>query len=472
MITSLRHTALAERLGPLLERGEREARCRGEAVLVSATAPAPLLDPVALFAAAGDRRALWLQPDRAFALAASGVAERIEAMGADRFASAAAARRDLLDHTIAAPDDPAPLPAPVCIGGFAFDPLRPASAAWTDFADASLVVPRLLYTRDGDRAWITVNVMMVAGDDPDDLAGEAGHWLGGAGEAANPAIRHCSTDSIDGQGAACGDDRSRWPAGVETALARIAAGGVEKVVLAREVRLPLPPGVSAEVALGRLRDAYPACTVFAFARGDRCFLGATPERLVRLDGDRVRATCLAGSAARGATPEEDGALGRELLASAKERHEHAVVARALREALAPACETLSMPETPVLMKMANVQHLHTPIEGRLADHAELLDLVEALHPTPATGGTPRDQALALIREIEPFSRGWYAGPVGWIDGGGSGDFAVAIRSALLLPAEARLYAGCGIVADSDPDREFEESRLKLRPLMSALGCRA
>jgi isochorismate synthase len=258
---------------------------------------------------------------------------------------------------------------------------------------------------------------------------------------------------------------------VRDTLREIRGSAVEKVVLARQVTARAERSIDAAAVLRRLREGYPQCTVFAFARGDACFLGATPERLVRLEGRAVRADPLAGSAARGATEDEDRRLGDALLADEKERREHGLVVGAVRDALEPVCSHLDVPETPELLRMPNVQHLHTPIRGVLAGEASILELVERLHPTPAAGGLPRDAALSLIRRYEPFDRGWYAGPVGWVDGGGNGEFAVAIRSALLRGHEALLYAGCGIVAGSDPEREYAESCLKLRPMLWALNGR-
>jgi isochorismate synthase len=191
--------------------------------------------------------------------------------------------------------------------------------------------------------------------------------------------------------------------------------------------------------------------------------------LVRVEGTRIQATCLAGSAPRGASEGEDQRLGEALLASGKERHEHALVLDALRDALAPVCRELTIPEAPVLLQTRNIQHLHTPLEGVLADSATVLELVELLHPTPASAGLPRAGALALLRTQEAFDRGWYAGPVGWMDRTGSGEFVVAIRSALVAEQEASLYAGCGIVAGSDPDQEYAESSLKLMPMLWALN---
>jgi isochorismate synthase len=240
-------------------------------------------------------------------------------------------------------------------------------------------------------------------------------------------------------------------------------------VLARRLNIQAEQPFVVEGVIERLRERYPDCTIFAVRRGDACFLGATPETLVRLEGGTVRTDCLAGSARRGASEEEDAALGEALLADDKEQREHAIVARALTEALRSVCADVRVPEKPQLRRMANVQHLHTPIEATAADGVHILDLVERLHPTPATGGLPGDRALCLIREHESFNRGWYAGPLGWLDADGNGEFAVALRSALMRGNEASLFAGCGIVRGSDPEREYQESKIKLEAMLWALG---
>jgi isochorismate synthase len=244
---------------------------------------------------------------------------------------------------------------------------------------------------------------------------------------------------------------------------------LEKVVLARECLVEAAAPFDPVPVLDRLRAAYPSCFVFAVTRGERCFLGATPEQLVRLREGAVQAMSLAGSIARGATPEEDERLGEQLLSSAKDRAEHAVVVRAMSEGLAGACTAVAVPAEPVLLKVRNVQHLRTTVNGHARSGTTILDLVERLHPTPAVGGYPRKQALQLIREREGLDRGWYAGPLGWVNARGDGEFAVALRSALLHGAQARVFAGCGIVGDSDPAAEYAESCLKLRPLLTALA---
>jgi isochorismate synthase len=266
--------------------------------------------------------------------------------------------------------------------------------------------------------------------------------------------------------------RWEWEALVEDAARACRTGALEKVVLARAVRARAQAPFDPAVALERLRDAYPNAYVFAVARGPRCFLGATPERLVRLRDGAVDAACLAGSAPRGETPEEDARLGTALLASVKDRAEHAVVVRSVRAALEGVCSDVHSPDVPRLLRLRNVQHLYTPVDGQVSWPTCVLDLVQRLHPTPAVGGYPREGALRFIRAREGLDRGWYAGPVGWLDRRGDGEFAVALRSALLHGAEATLFAGSGIVAQSRASDEYAETCLKLHPMLNALGTEA
>jgi isochorismate synthase len=220
--------------------------------------------------------------------------------------------------------------------------------------------------------------------------------------------------------------------------------------------------------LRRLAAHYRGCYLFAIARGESCFLGATPEQLLRLRDGELHTMSLAGSIRRGETPAADDALGQSLLDSAKDRREQIVVTQAITEALGETCLSVRVAPEPKLLKLGNIQHLCTPITGQLASGYTIFDVIERLHPTPAVGGRPREAALQFIREHEQLDRGWYAGPVGWVNAAGEGEFAVALRSALLRGRTATLFAGCGIVADSDPEREYAESELKLKPMLSAL----
>ncbi|OGO56921.1 MAG: hypothetical protein A2V85_09560 [Chloroflexi bacterium RBG_16_72_14] len=249
----------------------------------------------------------------------------------------------------------------------------------------------------------------------------------------------------------------------------VGRGRLDKVVLARRVGLRSPVELDVPNALRRLAASAPESTTYAFRRDGRTFLGATPERLVRTEGRTFRTAAVAGTIRRGADAAEDAALATELMSSDKNREEQAIVVSAIRDQLAPIAETLEVASQPSIMTLRFVQHLVTEISGTLVEGRGLLSLGGLLHPTPAVGGEPRDLALALLDEHEGFDRGWYAGPVGWLGADGDGELCVALRCGIVDRTRATLFAGCGIVADSDPDAEWEESRIKLRAVVSALG---
>jgi menaquinone-specific isochorismate synthase len=256
------------------------------------------------------------------------------------------------------------------------------------------------------------------------------------------------------------------------ATRRIRRGELEKVVLAQACRTRAAQALEPTDVLARLAHSYPDCCRFLIEPiPGHAFYGATPELLAEVEGATVHTVALAGSIRRGSSPKEDATLGQELLNSAKDHREHALVVEAIQEHLLPLVAKLHVPGRPGLLKLRNIQHLQTVIRGDLAQACGVLPVVEALHPTPAVGGTPRDVALRLIQAAEPFPRGWYASPVGWIDAQGNGRFAVALRSAVSVEDETWLYAGAGIVADSDPEREWEEVLLKFRPILEALEIR-
>jgi isochorismate synthase len=354
-----------------------------------------------------------------------------------------------------------PLAGPMLLGGAAFNPLDEPSHRWWDgFPAARFVVPRYMLAVQGSERWLTVNAVV----DPDT---QLERELAAALHGLNMTVFSPSVDDVAGElsgaprspsGAADGSAR-RYQDLVRRAREAIRHGNAEKIVLARA--MTLAGTFSPERTLEELRRVHPGCTLFAVRQGASCFLGATPEGLVRRQGRTVAVSALAGTAGRGATPDEDARLAADLLASHKDQEEHAVVVRMIRESLAPVCDQISVPPEPVVLRLHTVQHLSTPITGHLRGDTCVLSLVRRLHPTPAVGGFPREAALRFLRQHEGLDRGWYAGAVGWVNHAGDGDFVVAIRSTLLLPKAAVLFAGCGIMADSDPASEYAESCLKL-----------
>jgi isochorismate synthase len=264
-------------------------------------------------------------------------------------------------------------------------------------------------------------------------------------------------------------DPSAYGRAIEDATRRIHAGVLRKVVLARALDVAAGRDLDPRTLLARLRAVDPDCFTFATPSAFGVLVGASPELLVARDGDVVRANPLAGSSPRFGDADDDRASAHALLSSPKDREEHAIVARDVVRRLAPFCEALHVPDQPELLGTANVWHLSTPIRGRLRrPAATALELVAALHPTPAVCGMPRRAAARAIKQLEPFERGCYAGPVGWTDADGDGQWALALRCAELRGAHARLFAGAGIVAGSRPQGELDETDRKFRALVDAL----
>ncbi|MEW5323440.1 isochorismate synthase [Geobacillus thermoleovorans] len=349
---------------------------------------------------------------------------------------------------------------PLLFGGFSFDPHRPGADIWRGFPAGKLVAPAVLLAVRNGRTTLTVTV-------PTDKRGRDWERVGRLLErmdecAAVPArLPRLVSDKEE--------EKERWLAAVRKAIASIRAGALDKVVLARARRLAFARTVDAAAVLMRLREQQPFAYLFAFEQDGRCFIGASPEQLVQKEGETCRSVCLAGSVRRGAAMEEDERLGAWLQADRKNGEEHEFVVQMIGRLFSSVCETVEMPPAPQLLKLPHIQHLCTPVVGRGCRERSVLRLVEMMHPTPALGGTPRDRALEVIRSLEPLDRGWYAAPIGWVDSEGDGEWAVAIRSALLAGNEAVLFAGCGIVADSDPNSEYEETNVKMAPMLSALG---
>ncbi|MES2159827.1 MAG: isochorismate synthase [Pseudomonadota bacterium] len=453
-----------------LDAGHERAKAAGRPVLVSVTQRIDAFDPIKVFDAARTSTSptfLWTQGTANFAMVGVDAARVLEGQGQDRFAQVLAAWRTLLDGALI--DKPAgELNAgPMLCGGFSFDPEQARTPGWHGFADASLILPKLQLTKSMDASYLTVNVIVEADQQPAPEAARLEQlWLQLLGRTESDAEVASTPDQLHYRNIL---PAMQWKQLVRDAAATIRGGAIQKVVLAREVQAVGTRPFAVRHALQRLQDIYPQAYLFAISRGESCFLGATPERLVRLHAKTVDVTALAGTCRRGRSVQEDQLLGEQLLNSNKDRHEHALVVEMLRNSLDAYCENLDIPSQPVLLKLQNVQHLYTPIAGHLRSDAHVLDLVAALHPTPAVGGLPRATALAYLRSHEQLDRGWFAAPVGWMDAQGQGEFAVALRSVLVKNNEASLFAGCGIVGDSEPESEFAETELKLRAMKFALG---
>ncbi|MBI4729709.1 MAG: isochorismate synthase [Acidobacteria bacterium] len=338
---------------------------------------------------------------------------------------------------------------PLAIGALPFDGTIPAV----------LQIPRFAVRREeSGRAW----VVSVDGSSLDPVSLAAGR--------VDPALPPGRSVRVTPD-----PDPGAFASAVEAARELIRRGALQKVVLARSLVVESEDPFDARSLVARLRAADPACYSFAVGRtvepAPATIVGASPELLVSRRGAVVRANPLAGTAARDPDPARDAEAARALLASRKDRAEHAFVVEAARDALAPVCDRLDVQAEPSLLATSAVWHLSTEIRGRLRDPApSALALAALLHPTPAVCGTPTGAALAAIREMEVIDRGLYAGLVGWVDASGDGEWAVGLRCAELGGRAARLFAGAGIVAGSEPAAEVAETEAKFRPLLRALGC--
>jgi salicylate biosynthesis isochorismate synthase/menaquinone-specific isochorismate synthase len=339
---------------------------------------------------------------------------------------------------------------PIAVGGFAYRLDREPGGAWSGFPALLLRVPALAVMRVRGRTYATA-----VSQEAEALLELSVTGLRG------PAARKLEVTAVRNPLA--------WTAAVETAAARLRGGEAAKVVLAREVLARGDGVVSAAMVARSLRASYPSCFTYLITGADgTAFAGASPELLVRRTGGRAFSQPMAGSVARGATDVEDERLARRLEDSAKDAVEHRIVSEFVVEALRPLARSVAA-RAPEVVRFTNIQHLATSVTAELLDPpADVLQLAAALHPTPAVGGWPRAAADALIDELEGMERGWYAGAVGWIDGRGDGEFAVALRCGLLWEDGARLYAGVGVMPDSDPARELEETELKFKALLTAL----
>jgi salicylate biosynthesis isochorismate synthase/menaquinone-specific isochorismate synthase len=416
---------------------------------------------------AGEPWFCFEQPDRdRSALAALGCAHELRANGERRFGELDSLWRELSSR---ARDDGYEGPAGsglVAVGGFAFTHEGARSPAWSGFPAASLIVPEVSFARSGDETWITVTVAVAKGDDPSALLDRVTERLDGLREQSLPLLDPAPTGTFQVHSAM---PPSHYEEAVARAVERIRRGELEKVVLAREVQVKAPSDHDPGAVFDVLRGGFPSSYVYAVGRGDAAFIGATPELLVRRQGQRASTVALAGSIRRSADPAVDDHLGETLLHSDKNRHENAIVAQRIAQALSPYALWVTVAPEPVVIRVANIQHLATPIRAQLKSPVGAIELAGALHPTPAVGGEPNDVAQRMIPALEGMDRGWYAGTVGWTDAGGDGEFCVALRCALLRGRLASCFAGAGIVGDSDPSQELAETETKLQALLPVVS---
>jgi salicylate biosynthesis isochorismate synthase/menaquinone-specific isochorismate synthase len=447
------------------------ARRFGRPVLASTTVPLDEdIDVAAVtFASrrAGERWFVWEQPDRdGFAIGALGAAAAVDAVPApNRFAHAARMCSDVMRDAARDEDIDAPATGPIWVGGFSFYADGCTAPEWSSFSPTGLSLPDLSIARSGGTAHATLNVLCRAGDDPRELAAHAAARLAGLSHQPLPLV---DPDPAGGYEIASVRPPTDFERAVEEGARIVRSGAVDKLVLAREVRVGAARPFNPAAVFGALRAAYPSCYCFCAGTTEAAFMGASPELLVRRAGSVLSTVALAGSTRRSADPAVDDHLGERLLHSAKDRSEHAIVVDTIQRSLEPLSVWVTPAEEPALVKVANIQHLATPVRAQLAQPLSAIELAGALHPTSAVGGEPWARAEPLVRELEQMDRGWYAAPVGWMDAFEDGEFCVGLRCSLLAGRVAHCFAGGGVVGESQPDAELAETEVKLMAVLPAL----
>ncbi len=451
-----------------LKAGIQTAVDAGESVLFSWNEVINPADPVHFYYNCqqnfNGQRFYWSSPE-GLLLAGAGETVKLQASGEKRFDDIIKKSREFLkDHALKTQLEAA---KPVFFGGYSFNAVKSAEDhLWADFHPAVAIMPEwMLAFSPKDNQWkLQFNIIASPSDKPEDLFNyyEAmkRHLLSAPNTEENKRRSYIKTHEpgID-----------QWLNSVARAIEEIKNNRLEKVVLSRLLSAESDhdydiPGVIQSLQAYK-KDSY----LFAIERGESTFIGASPERLIEKSDHVFRTMCLAGTASRSKDAEEDEALGVQLLRDHKNLSEHQMVVNMITQSMKEICSEVSYPAMPSILKAKSVQHLYTPVEARETEAHHILELVKRLHPTPAMGGVPIEQALKVINEKESYERGLYASPIGWFDEDGNGEFAVGIRSALFKRNKATLFAGCGIVSDSDPISEKEETKMKFRPMMQAIG---
>ncbi len=436
--------------------------------LVSVSLPCPNVNLMTfLNLAQGTQRFFW--SGDGLELAASGVVTQLVAWGTERFTHIGRRAEKLFDGFVMFSDSQEKT-HPRLFGGFSFRPDFTPDNTWSIYAPAMFVLPHYQFVKSDGETWLTLNTQIPLKDDPnaliDDLRAALTEKIG---QLQNVKSYPDKTTLNSVQEINYPMSYEQWCTNVRTVVDRICSGEFNKVVLARVCEAQFAQPLNVLHSLAYLEQHYQECYRFLFEpRPHYAFFGATPELLAQVQGDALATMGLAGSIRRGSTPEEDAALAHELMTSQKDRHEQQLVVDRIREQLEPLAHTLAVADVQI-SALSNIQHLHTLIKATLKHPNGILPMVQRLHPTPALGGDPYEVAMEVIPEYEPVPRGWYASPVGWIGPNLDGEFAVAIRSAVVQERRVWMYAGAGIVADSVPEKEWDETALKFQPMLRSVG---
>ncbi len=459
-----------EELKEGIQEAIKRANSQSKSVLVSEVQKINYIDPLAFFASAHRRymgeRFFWKENSSKTSFIGIGICKQIQSdQDTDRFFHVEKEWKRFIDDAIIYNEFSMSGTGPLMFGGFSFDPLKEKTELWSKFDDTLFHIPKFLLSIVDGEAFLTTNILCNQHDDDSRLYESVLVERSKLLQSVNPVTFMEEAALIEKREI----NPEEWKRTVTSLVQRLNKGVLKKTVLARELRLYFDRRISVENVLKQLLKEQEDSFVFAFETGGDCFLGASPERLVKKTGSTLLSTCLAGSIGRGENQVEDEELGKVLLSDPKNLKEHQFVVDMIKDAMDEVCIRLEIPKQPELLKVRDIQHLYTPVIGISKKDTSLFELVERMHPTPALGGLPKQEAIETIREIEELDRGFYGAPIGWMDYKEDGEFAVAIRSALIQGDEASLFAGCGIVKDSNAESEYLETNMKFIPMLSALG---
>ncbi|QPC47320.1 isochorismate synthase [Mangrovibacillus cuniculi] len=451
----------------LLEAAQKAAKLE-EGVLASHTVAIDYIKPSQFFHNGKElflgKRFYWKNADNTKVMVGQGLAHTFQSSEPNALFSIEKEWKRLTKQVVM--NDNLPEFGPTLFGGISFDEKVEPDSNWSPFSNGLFYVPQfMLSIIEDEKVFLTINLYVQGFENIDQILSK----LTAQENQLLSCEEHVKNESFSTTFEEV--NPSNWYAQVEEVVDRIQKGEAEKVVLARPVRADFSSAIETATVIERLTEQQTNSYIFVLEALEQCFIGATPERLIVKNREEVKSTCLAGSISRGKTDKEDAHLGNLLLNDEKNRKEHEYVVKRIQNAFVSLCDDVYVPNYPTLLKMKDIQHLYTPVIGRVALNQSILSFVQLLHPTPALGGEPVEEALSIIRQVETWDRGFYGAPIGFVDMHGDGEFAVAIRSALITDRGKRsyLFAGCGIVDSSNPQAEWEETELKLRPMKRAFS---
>ncbi|MEQ9308716.1 MAG: isochorismate synthase [Balneolaceae bacterium] len=435
----------------------------------------PSIDPLAVIEQDKNKDGFqfyWEKPIDEFSMVASGELERITSKGETRFKDSSSKGKEVLSRVHHLSGVMHQNSVIHLFGGFSFFDEN-ESETWNSYQSSSFTLPEWMIIKEGKSCILTFIIQIEEGYSVEEIEqrivnklSELRHITSADQYLLNPEIDKQFKLNVPDSDS---KEYYKWIDTINRAKKAIQNGEFEKVVLARQLKIKLNQKIKDTHILNRLRFQYPDCYSFLIRQdSESSFIGSTPERLASFNSKFVLTEGLAGSTSRGKTASEDAVLEYNLLHSNKDLREHGIVLEAIEENLEHYSDDVRHPNAPFVKKLSNVQHLYTPITAKIKNGVSRTEVLRTLHPTPAVGGFPRENAVTFIKENEDFDRGWYASPFGWINAHGNGEFVVAIRSGLIKNDEVHFFAGCGIVEDSDPEKEWEETNLKFIPMLTAL----